>query len=71
MQEENRQHNSKKAQKVDSGDFYNYTGRQRTYEDGSGRTAHRTIVRLVKLLDVILVSIPFAAAWMLYYSHKV
>ena len=71
MQEDNRQQNSKKAQKADSGDFYNYTGKQRTYEDGSGRTAHRTIVRLVKLLDVILVSIPFAAAWMLYYSHKV
>ena len=49
---------------------YNYTGRRRTYEDGTGRTAHRTIVRLVKLLDVILVTIPFAAAWMLYYAHR-
>lgn len=37
---------------------YSYTGESRTYKDGRGRTAHRTVVRLVKLLDVILVSIP-------------
>ena len=42
---------------------YSYTGESRTYKDGRGRTAHRTVVRLVKLLDVILVSIPYAVAW--------
>ena len=67
MQEENK----KNTQRDAGGDFYIYTGGQRTYEDGSGRTAHRTIVRLVKLLNVLLVSVPFAAAWMLYYSHKI
>ena len=41
---------------------YSYTGESKTYKDGRGRTAHRTVVRLVKLLDVILVSIPFAVA---------
>ena len=50
---------------------YSYSGESRTYNDGRGRTAHRTVVRLVKLLDVILVSIPFAVAWMQYYSHQV
>ena len=30
---------------------YSYTGESRTYKDGRGRTAHRTVVRLVKLLD--------------------
>lgn len=50
---------------------YSYSGESRTYKDGRGRTAHRTVVRLVKLLDVILVSIPFAVAWMQYYSHQV
>ena len=37
---------------------------------GAGRTAHRTVVRLVKLIDVIMDGIPFAAAWMVYYSHQ-
>ena len=50
---------------------YNYSGKNRTYKDGRGRTAHRTVVRLVKLLDVIMVCIPFAAAWVLYYGHQV
>ena len=50
---------------------YNYSGDNRIYQDGRGRTAHRTIVRFVKLLNVIMVSIPFIAAWTLYYSNKV
>lgn len=61
---------------VNSGDrrkktTYNYSGDNRIYQDGRGRTAHRTIVRFVKLLNVIMVSIPFIAAWMLYYSQRV
>ena len=48
---------------------YNYSGDNRTYSDGRGRTAHRTIVRFVKLLDVLFVSVPFIIAWMSYYSH--
>ena len=50
---------------------YEYSGNRKRYEDGRGRTAHRTIVRLVKLADVVMVSIPFYAAWIIYYSHKV
>lgn len=50
---------------------YNYSGRNRIYNNGRGKTVHRSIVRLVKLWDVILVSLPFAAAWMFYYSHMV
>ena len=51
--------------------MYDYSGNKKIYQDGLGRTAHRTIIRFVKLLDVIMVSIPFAASWVLYYSHKV
>lgn len=50
---------------------YDYSGDNRIYRDGRGRTAHRTKVRIVKLLNVIMVSSPFIAAWILYYSHKV
>ena len=55
----------------DSQATYNYSGRNRIYNNGRGKTVHRSIVRLVKLWDVILVSLPFAAAWMFYYSHMV
>ena len=50
---------------------YNYSGKKKVYHDGRGRTAHRAMVRFVKLLDVIMVSIPFILAWILYFSHKV
>lgn len=50
---------------------YKYSGDSRIYGDGSGRTAHRAKLRFVKLLDVIMVSIPFIMAWSLYYSHTV
>ena len=50
---------------------YDYSGNNRVRQDGRSRTAHRTIVRFVKLLDVIMVSLPFITAWILYYSHKV
>ena len=49
---------------------YQYSGDSKVFHDGRGRTAHRTVIRLVKLLDVILVAIPFVAAWYLYYSDK-
>lgn len=49
---------------------YNYSGANKTYEDGRGRTAHRTVVRLVKLLDVIMVAIPFTIAWTVLFSHQ-
>ena len=50
---------------------YDYSGNEKKYQDGRGRTAHRTIVRFVKALDVILTSIPFYVAWIAYYSHMV
>ena len=50
---------------------YDYSGNMKKYQDGRGRTAHRTIVRLVKVLDVITASIPFYVAWMSYYSKLV
>lgn len=55
----------------DSQATYNYSGRNRIDHNGRGRTVHRSVVRLVKLWDVILVSLPFAAAWMFYYSQMV
>ena len=48
---------------------YNYSGDNKTYSDGRGRTAHRTIVRFVKLLNVLFVAVPFMISWKLYYSH--
>ena len=42
---------------------YQYSGDSKIFQDGRGRTAHRTVVRLVKLIDVIMVTIPFVAAW--------
>ena len=48
---------------------YQYSGDSKIFQDGRGRTAHRTVVRLVKLIDVIMVTIPFVAAWYLYYSQ--
>ena len=50
---------------------YNYTGKNRVYKDGRGRAVHRAKVRLVKLVDVIMVTIPFLAAWYFYYSHQI
>ena len=61
----------KKKRKNDSQTIYDYTGRNRIYSDGRGKLVHRAVIRLVKLWDVILVSIPFATAWMFYYSHMV
>ena len=49
---------------------YQYSGDSKVFQDGRGRTAHRTVVRLVKLVDVIMVTIPFVAAWYLYYSQR-
>ena len=49
---------------------YQYSGDSKIFQDGRGRTAHRTVVRLVKLIDVIMVTIPFVAAWYLYYSQR-
>ena len=46
---------------------YDYSGSSKTYQDGRGRTGHRTIVRLVKVIDVILVSITFYVSWIMYY----
>ena len=63
--------NEKNAAGSQNTSSYNYSGDNRKYGDGRGRTAHRVIVRFVKLLDVIMVSIPFILAWALYYSHKV
>lgn len=48
---------------------YDYSGNKKKYKDGRGRTGHRTIIRLVKIINVIMVSIPFYVAWITYYSH--
>ncbi len=59
--------NKKKEQSVSY--HYDYSGDRKKYVDGRDRTEHRTIVRLVKLVDVIMVSIPFYVVWFTYYSH--
>ena len=51
--------------------LYQYSGKNRVYQDGKGKTVHRTKVRLVKAFDVIMVSIPYILAWYLYYSQRV
>lgn len=48
---------------------YQYSGASRTDIDGRNRTEHRALLRFVKLIDVILVSIPFIFAWYHFYSH--
>ena len=53
-----------------TGSQYSYSGKNRVYEDGSGKTVHRVQVRSVKALDVVLVTIPFCIAWFIYYSHQ-
>ena len=53
----------------DSG--YNYTGKNRVYKDGRGKAVHRAKVRLVKVMDVIMVTSPFLAAWYFYFSHQI
>ena len=63
--------NSDKNTQNNRNSGYNYSGKNRIYSDGKGRVEHRVKVRVVKLLDVIMVTIPFLAAWMLYYSHNV
>ena len=32
---------------------------------------HDVMLRVVKILDVVLITIPFAACWFLYYSNQV
>ena len=49
---------------------YNYSGRNRVYEGGAGKTVHRAQIRTVKALDVVMVSVPFFIAWFFYYSHQ-
>lgn len=60
----------RRRKKSSTGNEYNYSGSNRVYNDGRGKTVHRTKVRMVKALDVVLVSIPFILAWFLYYSHQ-
>ena len=59
----NRSRNEENAAGSHNTSLYNYSGDNRIYGDGRGRTAHRVKVRFVKLLDVIMVSIPFILAW--------
>ena len=60
---------NKKKKKQSAGYNYDYSGNRKKYIDGRDRTGHRTIVRLVKLVDVLIVSVPFYVAWIVYYSH--
>ena len=70
MAEDKSKRNEKEHKSVNQY-HYDYSGSRKLYQDGRGRTEHRTIIRLVKLLDVIAVSIPFYVAWMAYYSDMV
>ena len=70
MAEDKSKRNEKEHKSVNQY-HYDYSGSRKLYQDGRGRTEHRTIIRLVKLLDVIAVSIPFCVAWMAYYSDMV
>ena len=49
---------------------YHYSGTTKKDIYGRNATEHRVVLRLVKLLDVIGVAIPFILAWNLYYSHQ-
>ena len=49
---------------------YHYAGISRRDIDGRNANEHRLIQRLVKLLDVIGVAVPFMLAWNLYYSSQ-
>ena len=66
-----RVHNKTNANNNSNAYSYNYSGEKKVYDDGRGRTAHRAMVRFVKLLDVFMVSAPFILAWTMYFSHKV
>lgn len=66
-----RVHNKTNANNNSNAYSYNYSGEKKVYKDGRGRTAHRAMVRFVKLLDVFMVSAPFILAWTMYFSHKV
>ena len=68
---EDKSKRNEKEHKSSNQYHYDYSGSRKLYQDGRGRTEHRTIIRLVKLLDVISVSIPFYVAWMAYYSGMV
>lgn len=54
-----RVHNKTNAINNSNAYSYNYSGEKKVYDDGRGRTAHRAMVRFVKLLDVFMVSAPF------------
>lgn len=49
---------------------YHYSGAAKKDIDGRNATEHRLVLRLVKLLDVIGVAIPFILAWNLYYPKE-
>ena len=49
---------------------YHYDGVTRTDVRGHDKTEQRAIVRLVKSLNVLLVGLPFALAWAIYYSDQ-
>jgi exopolysaccharide biosynthesis polyprenyl glycosylphosphotransferase len=53
----------------DPNKIYHYSGASKTDIDGRNITEHRALLRFVKLIDVILVSIPFILAWYYFYSH--
>ena len=69
MKEMNDSHSGSARKEKKAG--YHYSGDNRVYQDGRGRTAHRAIVRTVKAFNVILVSIPFIMAWIFHYSNHV
>ncbi len=49
---------------------YHYDGSTTKDIYGHNRAKHRTILRLIKLVDLLAVGVPFIYAWMNYYSSQ-
>lgn len=50
--------------------IYHYSGITRKDIKGRTRMEHQVVLRLVKLLDIIFVCVPFILVWMYYYSEQ-
>ena len=40
-------------------------------EEVMSKFQHDVMLRVVKILDVLMIELPFAACWLLYYSEQV
>jgi len=51
---------------------YHYIGEKRERRQTiTGRLGGRILVRFIKLMDVILVSVPFITAWLMIYAPHI